>query len=84
MLNNIKFMLNNNIKFMLNELQNHITKDTDKILLIFDNNQQLNSFKEEHQDDIEYMHDFILMTLVDLMCEYKLTGISFKRYKFMC
>lgn len=76
-------MLNNDVKNMLNELQLHITNDTDKILLIFDNMQQLNDFKREHQNDIEYMYDLILVTLGDLCYEYKLIGMKFKRYKFM-
>lgn len=76
-------MLNNDVKNMLNELQQHITNDTDKKLVIFDNMQQLNDFKRENQNDIEYMYDLILVTLGDLCYEYKLIGMRFKRYEFM-
>lgn len=76
-------MINDNIKNMLNELQRHITHDTDKILLIFNDMQQLNKWKRKHQNDSKYLNDFILLTLGELIYEHKLIGIRFKSYNFM-
>lgn len=76
-------MLNNNVKYMLNELQNHISDDTDKKLLIFDNKEKLNSFKRKYHNDFEYMGDFILITIGELTYEYKLIGMRFKNYEFI-
>lgn len=76
-------MLNNNVKYMLNELQKHISDDTDKKLLIFDNKEKLNSFKRKYHNDFEYMGDFILITIGELTYEYKLIGMRFKNYEFI-
>lgn len=72
-----------NVKYILNELQKHISDDTDKKLLIFDNKEKLNSFKRKYHNDFEYMGGFILITIGELTYEYKLIGMRFKNYEFI-
>lgn len=42
-----------------------------------------NIWKREHQDDLEYTYDFILVTIGEIIYEYKLIETRFRSYNFV-
>jgi len=64
-------------KEMLNRLQDHIDKDSTRVLLIFDNDNQYNMY-------IGFKYsNLIICTLEDLLSPHFLDSLRFKRYVFM-
>ena len=67
------------LKISINIMQDYIVRDSENILLIFDNIEQLERYKR----NINFEHsNEILITINDLLCK-GLVGIRFRRYWFM-
>lgn len=67
------------LKISINIMQDYITKDSENVLLIFDNTEQLKKY--EKNDNREHSNE-ILITINDLLCK-GLIGRRFRRYWFM-
>ena len=75
--------LENELKNFLNIMQDYLTNDSEKILLIFDKRYQLERYRKRKKE--EKLENEILITYGELL--YKgskcLTGRRFRRYWFM-
>lgn len=74
--------MNNNVKMAINMLQNHIVSCTtsDNILLIFDNTDKLNRYKNNHK---HICPNELLTTIDEITYSNFLTGRRYKAYWFM-
>ena len=67
------------LKISINIMQDLMERDSENILLIFDNPEQLERYKKNTNFDHS---NEILITINDLLCK-GLIGIRFRRYWFM-
>lgn len=75
--------LENELKKFLNIMQDYLTNDSEKILLIFDKRYQLEGYRKGKKE--EKLENEILITYGELLYNGSncLTGRRFRRYWFM-
>ena len=78
-------MINDNFKLAINQLQNRLVEsyESDNVLLIFDNEQQKQKYKNYLKENNLCEIDKILITINDLLYRNTLIGLRFKRYWFI-
>ena len=82
--------MNDKLKQAINELQFHIDKDWEEVLLIFDTQHDLEQYKKMRMEDMKrgfipetYFDKIELISLEDLLNNNSLTGRRFCQYFFM-
>lgn len=77
-------------RIALNDLQYHIDRSSDEVLLIFENEWSIDHFMKERKKDItnyelpnDYFDNLTLITLAEFASGHGLTGRRFREYRFM-
>lgn len=72
--------MSDDLKIAINDLQNRIAKDSDSILLIFENKEDLKLFLENNKD-VDF--NYVVRTIEDICYTRSLLGIDYSYYCFI-
>lgn len=74
--------MSDELKIILNRLQYYIDKNSNNILLIFDNEKELKHYKRDLKKVISYnLYDFITIEMI--LYSNTLDGRRFREYRFI-